>query len=84
MNRFPIVLALACCVISHGINAEDDLGKGKLLVATEFVQGRAFAESVILLLNYDETGAVGLVLNVNQIFATAKSKEVRIACISPV
>ncbi len=63
MNRFPMVLALACCVISHGINAEEDLGKGKLLVATEVVRGRAFAESVILLLNYDETGAVGLVVN---------------------
>jgi putative transcriptional regulator len=58
-----MVLALACCVISHGVNAEEDLGKGKLLVATEVVRGRAFAESVILLLNYDETGAVGLVLN---------------------
>ncbi len=63
MNRFPMVLALACCVISHGIDAEEDLGKGKLLVATEVVQGRAFAESVILLLNYDATGAVGLVVN---------------------
>jgi len=63
MNRIPMVLALACCVISLGINAEEDLGKGKLLVATEAVQGRAFAESVILLLNYDETGAVGLVVN---------------------
>jgi putative transcriptional regulator len=58
-----MVLALACCVISLGINAEEDLGKGKLLVATEVVRGRAFAESVILLLNYDETGAVGLVVN---------------------
>jgi len=58
-----MVLALACCVISHGVNAEEDLGKGKLLVATEVVQGRAFAESVILLLNYGETGAVGLVVN---------------------
>ncbi len=58
-----MVLALACCVISHGINAEEDLGKGKLLVATDVVQGRAFAESVILLLKYDATGAVGLVVN---------------------
>lgn len=63
MNTFPMVLALACCVISHGINADEDLGKGKLLVATEVVQGRAFAESVILLLKYDATGAVGLVVN---------------------
>ena len=58
-----MVLALACCVISHGVNADEDLGKGKLLVATEVVQGRAFAESVILLLKYDATGAVGLVVN---------------------
>ncbi len=58
-----MVLALSCCVISHGINAEEDLGKGKLLVATEVVQGRAFAETVILLLKYDATGAVGLVVN---------------------
>ncbi len=63
MNRFPLVLALTCCVISHGINAEEDLAQGKLLVATEVVQGRAFAESVILLLNYDATGAVGLIVN---------------------
>ena len=63
MNTFPMVLALACCVISHGVNADEDLGKGKLLVATEVVQGRAFAESVILLLKYDATGAVGLVVN---------------------
>ncbi|VUX56093.1 conserved protein of unknown function [uncultured Woeseiaceae bacterium] len=63
MNRFPMVLALACCVISHGINAEENLGKGKLLVATEVVRGQAFAETVILLLNYDATGAVGLVVN---------------------
>ena len=63
MYRFPLVLALACCVISHGINAQEHLGKGKLLVATEVVQGQAFAESVILLLNYDATGAVGLIVN---------------------
>ncbi len=57
------MLALACYTISLGAIAEEDLGKGKLLVATEVVQGRAFAESVILLLNYDATGAVGLVVN---------------------
>ncbi len=57
------MLALACCTISLVAIAEEDLGKGKLLIATEVVQGRAFAESVILLLNYDATGAVGLVVN---------------------
>lgn len=63
MNRIPLVLALACCVVSSGGNAAEELGKGKLLVATELVRGRAFAESVVLLLNYDTTGAVGLVVN---------------------
>jgi putative transcriptional regulator len=57
------LLALAYCVISHGVNASEELGKGKLLVATELVRGQAFAESVVLLLNYDTTGAAGLVVN---------------------
>lgn len=63
MSRFPTVLALACCVISFGVIAEEEIGRGKFLVATEFLQGGPFAESVILLLNYDATGAVGLVVN---------------------
>jgi len=37
--------------------------QGKLLVATELVEGELFAETVILLLFYDETGAFGLVVN---------------------
>ncbi|MCH8867692.1 MAG: YqgE/AlgH family protein, partial [Proteobacteria bacterium] len=36
---------------------------GKLLVATEEVHGPTFAETVILLLHYDETCAMGLVIN---------------------
>jgi putative transcriptional regulator len=63
MNKFPLLLALACGVISNGINADDRLGKGKLLVATEAVQGPAFAESVVLILNYSAAGAEGLVVN---------------------
>ena len=37
--------------------------QGKLLVATEVVQGELFAKTVVLLLHYDETGAFGLVVN---------------------
>jgi len=37
--------------------------QGKLLVATELVEGELFAETVVLLLFYDETGAFGLVVN---------------------
>lgn len=63
MNRFPTLLALVCCSISTGGVADEELGKGKILVATENVQGLAFAETVILLLNYDATGAAGLIVN---------------------
>lgn len=37
--------------------------KGKLLVSTEQVQGVVFSQTVILLLHYDATGAMGIVVN---------------------
>ncbi len=43
--------------------ADEALAKGKLLVATDEVRGSNFAETVILLLHYDEFGAQGLVVN---------------------
>jgi putative transcriptional regulator len=43
--------------------ADQQLGKGQLLVASEFVVGEIFAKTVILLLHYDDTGAMGLVVN---------------------
>ena len=43
--------------------ADQRLAKGKFLVATEVVQGEVFAQTVILLLHYDETGAMGIVVN---------------------
>jgi len=63
MNTFATFPAIACCAISAGVIAAEDPGKGKLLIATDAVQGDAFAESVILLLEYDATGAIGLVVN---------------------
>ena len=63
MNRIPTMLALACCAISSVVVADEELGKGKLLVATDVVNGGAFEETVILLLSYDNTGAAGLVIN---------------------
>ena len=63
MSRFFRTLILACCIVASGANADDDLGPGELLVATELVGGLAFAETVILLLSYDENGALGLVVN---------------------
>ena len=43
--------------------ADQRPAKGKLLVATELVRGDLFNETVVLLLHYDETGAMGLVVN---------------------
>jgi len=43
--------------------ADQRPAKGKLLVATEMVQGELFAQTVILLLHYDENGAMGIVVN---------------------
>ena len=43
--------------------AGEQPARGKLLVATELVGGAFFAETVILLLNYDENGAMGIVVN---------------------
>lgn len=63
MSRFLKFLALACCAVSFGVSADEDLAMGKLLVATDEVRGPYFAESVVLLLHYDEQGAQGLVIN---------------------
>jgi putative transcriptional regulator len=43
--------------------ADEDLGEGTLLVADRKLQDPNFVKSVIMIVNYDEHGAVGLVLN---------------------
>jgi putative transcriptional regulator len=58
-----LTLAFACCTISTDVIAQEVPGKGMLLVATDVVGGGSFEETVILLLNYDATGAAGLVIN---------------------
>ena len=63
MSRSSRFLALACCLISAGVNADQVPATGKLLVATDEVRGLHFAETVILLLHYDESGTLGLVVN---------------------
>lgn len=63
MNKFLNLLALASCVMAPVTNADDDLDMGKFLVATDEVRGPSFAQTVILLLHYDEQGAMGLVIN---------------------
>ncbi len=63
MSRLSRFLAFACCVISANVSADQDPAAGKFLVATEEVRGAYFVETVILLLHYDETGTMGLVVN---------------------
>ncbi len=63
MNRFSTFLALACCFVSVGVNADKAPAAGQLLVATHEVRGPHFAQTVILLVQHDETGTLGLVVN---------------------
>ena len=63
MSRFSKLLALACCLIAVDVSADQVPATGKLLVATDEVRGPHFARPVILLLQHDETGTLGLVVN---------------------
>jgi len=63
MGKFSKLLAFACCLASVVASADEMPGRGKILVATDEVRGLAFAQSVILLLQHDETGTLGLVVN---------------------
>ena len=48
--------------VSYAITAAEP-EKGKLLVATELIDGDVFTQTVIVLLHYDKSGAAGLVVN---------------------
>ncbi len=63
MLRLLSILAISCCVISNSSHAIEAPAKGKLLVATDEVQGSSFFKTVVLLLHYDESGAMGIVIN---------------------
>ncbi len=63
MSRLLKFLAVACCLVAAAVSADQVPATGKLLVATDEVRGLHFAETVVLLLHYDETGTLGLVVN---------------------
>ena len=50
-------------LLAAAASAEPAPAKGRLLVATEVVGGDLFSETVILLLEYSDAGAMGLVVN---------------------
>lgn len=47
----------------HAAAEQGELGKGSLLVASKNIKDPLFGESVVLLLNYDRRGALGLIVN---------------------
>ena len=63
MIRIITWLVAVAWLLPAAVDAEPRLAQGRLLVATELVQGELFANTVILLLHYDDTGAFGLVVN---------------------
>lgn len=63
MIRIITWLVAVSWLLPAAVDADPRLAQGKLLVATELVQGELFAKTVVLLLHYDETGAFGLVVN---------------------
>ena len=63
MPRILTWFVFAACLLPVAAGADELPARGKLLVATELVGGDIFAQTVILLLHYDETGAMGLVVN---------------------
>ena len=63
MKRIVTWLVFVVWLLPVAAGADQQPAKGKLLVATELVQGDVFAQTVILLLHYDENGAMGIVVN---------------------
>ena len=63
MKRIVTWLVFVAWLLPAAAGADQRPAKGKLLVATELVHGDLFAQTVVLLLHYDENGAMGIVVN---------------------
>jgi len=61
--RLTVVLFCGSLLVSAQTTHVEALGAGKLLVAPRDSPDPRFAETVILLVQYDEDGAVGLMIN---------------------
>lgn len=62
LPRFGLLILAAACLVAQSKRPED-LAPGGMLVAPRESPDPHFAESVILLVRYDETGALGLMVN---------------------
>jgi len=63
MKKIVSWLVFVVWMLPAAAGADQRPAKGKLLVATELVRGDLFAQTVVLLLHYDENGAMGIVVN---------------------
>src|SRR6266568_3061692 len=69
MKRFWCPVALASAVVCGSIIASgqstrvEDLGAGKLLISSRGLSDPNFAESAVLLIQSDQHGTVGLIIN---------------------
>lgn len=63
MRRYVLILLLASGCLAAELAAAEAPARGKFLVASRQMQGPAFAQTVILLIHYDESGAMGLIVN---------------------
>jgi len=76
------ILAGLCCAASP-LLAADELAQGQILVADRKLRDPHFAGSVVVLITYDDEGAVGLILNrktetpVTKILGSVKEAEGR-------
>jgi len=57
------MFAAALLLSSVPARADEDLAEGKLVVADRKLKDPHFAQTVVLIVHYDEQGAVGLILN---------------------
>lgn len=57
------VFVFAGVLLGGDLPAAEPPAAGKLLVASRELQGPTFAETVVLLVHYDDDGAVGLIVN---------------------
>jgi putative transcriptional regulator len=63
MKRIVTWLVFVVWLLPATAGADQRSAKGELLVATELVHGDVFGQTVILVLHYDENGAMGIVVN---------------------
>ncbi len=63
MRVYFVLTLLVIAALPMRADADSEPARGKLLVATELVRGADFEQSVVLLLHYDDNGALGLIVN---------------------